>query len=58
MDLLEKINHPVSFSIHNNCIFLNGAFSQVEITYLRHQLKYPIKVDKVIKSNNEEILSL
>lgn len=55
--LLKIIGKENEFEIKERVIYIQGEFTQEEITYLRHNLKRNIKVDKTIRCNNEDKLS-
>ena len=58
-NLLKKIDKEESiFEIKENYIALHGTFWQEEVSYLRHICKKNIKADKLLKREDEFLLSL
>ena len=55
--LLNIIGKDRVFEIKERVIHIEGDFTQEEITFLRHNLKRNVKVDKTIRCNNEDKLS-
>lgn len=55
--VLKHIEREVSYNLGDHVLHLNGIFTQEELTYVRHSLHFPIGADKVLKSNNNDILS-
>ena len=53
----EKARRINNFEIKERVIHIDGEFTQEEITFLRHNLKRNVKVDKTIRCNNEDKLS-
>ena len=58
-NLLKKIGKETNtFEIRENYIELHGTFWQEEVSYLRHICKKNIKADKLLKREDEFLLSL
>ena len=55
--LLNVIGKDREFEIKERVVYITGEFTQEEITFLRHNLKRNVKVDKTIRCNNEDKLS-
>lgn len=55
--LLKIIGKENDFEIKQRIIYIKGEFTQEEITFLRHNLRRNVKVDKTIRCNNEDKLS-
>ena len=56
-ELLKRVGKERNFTIKERVIYIEGEFTQEEITFLRHNLKRNVKVDKTIRCNNEDKLS-
>lgn len=55
--LLKIIGKNAEFEIGKYVITIKGEFTQEEVTFMRHKLRRNIKVEKLIRCNNEDKLS-
>ncbi len=56
-ELLEKLNLKNDFEIKKDLLLIGGEISQEDRSFLRHNLKYPIKSENLKKTPSEEVMS-
>ena len=55
--LLEKLNLSLDFFIDKEVVFIRGGITQEDRSFLRHNLRFPVKSEKIEKTLSEKIMS-
>lgn len=55
--LFEKLNLKNGFEMKKDLLFIEGEISQEDRSFLRHNLKYPVKSESLKKTLSEEVMS-